>query len=72
MPKTPSPSRESYINFANRVRFRIKLRYPHLSPLAITREIAKEWHMYQSLMELSLNELKIEAEKRGCYIAEFL
>lgn len=67
-----SPSRESYIKFANRIRQRMILKYPHLSPLAITREIAREWRMYQYFMEMSLSELKVEGEKNGCYIADFL
>jgi hypothetical protein len=67
-----SPKIESYINFANRVRPRMIERYPNMSPLEITKEIAKEWRLYQYFSQMSLSELKIEAEKYGCYIAQFL
>ena len=67
-----SPKIESYINFANRVRPRIIERYPNMSPLEITKKISKEWRLYQYFMTMSLTELKLEAEKNGCYIAQFL
>ena len=83
MPKTKkSPKRkshssskshsESYINFANRIRPRMISRYPNMSPLEITKEIAKEWRLYQYFITLSLSELKIQAEKYGCYVSKFL
>ena len=70
--KSSSPKIESYINFANRVRPRMITRYPNMSPLAITKEISKEWRLYQYFMTMSLSELKMEAENYGCYIAQFL
>ena len=70
--KSSSPKIESYINFANRVRPRMITRYPMMSPLAITKEISKEWRLYQYFMTMSLSELKMEAENYGCYIAQFL
>ena len=70
--KSSSPKIESYINFANRVRPRMITRYPNMSPLEITKEISKEWRLYQYFMTMSLSELKMEAENYGCYIAQFL
>ena len=70
--KSSSPKIESYINFANRVRPRMITRYPNMSPLEITKEISKEWRLYQYFMTMSLSELKIEGEKYGCYITQFL
>lgn len=70
--RSSSPKIESYIDFANRVRPRMIARYPNMSPLEITKEISKEWRLYQYFSEMSLSELKIEAEKYGCYIAQFL
>ena len=70
--KSSSPKIESYINFANRVRPRMITRYPNMSPLAITKEISKEWRFYQYFMTMSMSELKIEATNYGCYIAQFL
>ena len=70
--RSKSPTRESYINFANRIRPRMILRYPTKSPLEITREISREWRLYQAFMEMPLSELKLEAKKHGCYIADFL
>jgi hypothetical protein len=70
--KLSSPKIESYINFANRVRPRMIIRYPNMSPLEITKEISKEWRLYQYFMTMSLSELKLEAEKYNCYIAKFL
>ena len=70
--KSSSPKIESYINFANRVRPRMITRYPRMSPLAITREISKEWRLYQYFMTMSMSELKMEAKNYGCYIAQFL
>ena len=70
--RSKSPSPESYINFANRIRTGMILKHPTMTPLAITREIAREWRFYQYFMEMSLSELKLEAKKHGCYIADFL